>query len=331
MFGFVLPITLEQPLWNSGISCMSRFFGRRTYKEDMLAWGVSALAHVLVIAIVSNLFMHKRPVYSPGGEAGVEIVFEQDSARGGSNVQAGASELAGDVSAGDISSLAENVDAELAEMGEVTDLPVGAVSGQVTASVMRLNAGGAVGNSSSAQQFQSLGTMADGSAGSVASFFGVEAKGDSFVYVVDCSSSMMGKKLWAAKSELARSVATMDRRMKFFIIFYNTKHYAMGADGLVRASEQNKSLYFKWVDSVNSGGGTDPSSAMEVALSLRPDAIWLLSDGEFDEQVCEVIRNNNPRRKVQVNTIAFYSQSGQGVLKRIAFENEGKYRFVAGQ
>jgi len=170
-----------------------------------------------------------------------------------------------------------------------------------------------------------------GGGGGGASFFGLEARGRSFVYVVDYSGSMyeMGRaKLRAAKSELIRSISALRRNMKFFVFFYDHAFVAMPGGQMLQATEQNKRRIFAWVEGANGGGGTDPRGPMLSALELKPDAVWLLSDGLFHDMACDAIRAANPGAKVQIHTIAFFDNAGEGVLRRIAEENRGHYRFV---
>lgn len=174
----------------------------------------------------------------------------------------------------------------------------------------------------------SLSAGDGGAGGKGASFFGLEARGGKFVYVVDRSSSMRHNKLRDTKDELIRSVHSLTRTMEFFIIFYDSGFEPMAATGLVKANGPNKSRYLSWVEAMQCRGGTDPRQAMLMALSLKPDAIWLLSDGQFSPQACDVIRAANPNARVQIHTIAFHSERGQQVLQRIAEENGGHYRYV---
>src|SRR5262245_51423301 len=54
--------------------------------------------------------------------------------------------------------------------------------------------------------------------------FGLEAHGTKFVYVFDRSGSMSeyrGRPLKAAKDELIASLADLDERNQFYVIFYN--------------------------------------------------------------------------------------------------------------
>ena len=103
----------------------------------------------------------------------------------------------------------------------------------------------------------------------------------------------------------------------------------MPATDLVRATEGSKRKHFTWVSGVTADGGTNPTSAMKLALSFKPDVIWLLSDGIFNKIVADIISKANPGRKVQIHTLAFYSREGEQILQRIAESNRGRYRFVS--
>ena len=164
--------------------------------------------------------------------------------------------------------------------------------------------------------------------GGTTSFFGLKARGSKFIYVVDCSGSMNGRKLLAAKAELYRSINAYKVSMKFYIFFYNSKPIAMPGGELVSAADSNKRKAFNWVEHISAGGGTNPAPAILAALELKPDAIWLLSDGLFSQQACEVIQQANAKSRSQIHTIAFHDNNGEAQLKRIAQDNRGKYRFV---
>jgi len=80
----------------------------------------------------------------------------------------------------------------------------------------------------------------------------------------------------------------------------------------------------------DSGGGTDPSGALDIALRrLKPEAIFLMTDGVFDAASSgAVIAAGNPARKVEINTICFHDQMGEQICKQIAADNNGSYRYV---
>ena len=116
--------------------------------------------------------------------------------------------------------------------------------------------------------------------------------------------------------------------MQFYIIFYNSNPIAMPGGELVSATDANKRKAFNWVERISANSGTVPAPSILAALELKPDAIWLLSDGLFSQQACDVIQQANADSSVQIHTIAFHDNRGEAPLKRIARENRGKYRFV---
>ena len=75
---------------------------------------------------------------------------------------------------------------------------------------------------------------------------------------------------------------------------------------------------------IDPDGGTDPRPAMKQALSLRPDAVFLLSDGAFpDGTVDELTRLN--KHKVPIHCVDLTGGLAGDHLKRIALANDGQY------
>ena len=161
-----------------------------------------------------------------------------------------------------------------------------------------------------------------------AGFFGLTAGGTNFVYVIDRSGSMTGTRFATAIDELTRSVTALNENMNFYIIFYDSEFVTMNASKLVSASNANKKKHLQWAQSIAAQGGTDPTQAMLRAISLRPDSIWLLSDGQFDEAAVSEIKKSNSRG-IQIHTLAFGSNDGEKQLKEIAAQNGGKYRYIS--
>ncbi|MEJ7637121.1 MAG: hypothetical protein WKF75_03800 [Singulisphaera sp.] len=63
---------------------------------------------------------------------------------------------------------------------------------------------------------------------------------------------------------------------------------------------------------------------MALALALRPDAVFLLSDGEFPEGTVEAIARTN-RRKVPIHCVDLTGGEAGDQLSRIARESGGQY------
>src|SRR5262249_11831410 len=73
------------------------------------------------------------------------------------------------------------------------------------------------------------GEGSGGGAGSgSAAFFGVEASGTRFVYIVDISGSMQGEKLSTMKIELLESIDALLEHMHFMVCFFSTEAYPLG-------------------------------------------------------------------------------------------------------
>lgn len=153
-------------------------------------------------------------------------------------------------------------------------------------------------------------------------FFGIRAQGKTFLYVVDCSGSMGEKeRLARAKREIRRSVGELRFPQRFQIIFYNDQAFSMpGVPESVDLS--TKTHLSQWLETIDADGGTDPRSAMFQALAQKPDAIFLLSDGEFPKGVVEAIAKKNAA-KTPVHCVDLSGKSAD--LKRIAKDSGGDY------
>ncbi len=158
------------------------------------------------------------------------------------------------------------------------------------------------------------------------SFFGIRARGLFFVYVVDCSGSMIDDdRMPRATIELRRSVFALREPQRFEVIFYNSESIPMPGGPVPRsATLQAKNQLRSFLQLIDPDGGTDPRPAMKQALSLRPDAVFLLSDGAFpDDTVAELTRLN--KHKVPIHCVDLTGGLAGDHLKRIAEANGGKY------
>jgi hypothetical protein len=164
-------------------------------------------------------------------------------------------------------------------------------------------------------------------------FFGIGGYGQSFVYVVDCSGSMQEReKFDRARYELMHSLEQLGSDQRYFVIFFSDGAYPMDSDELVPATEEQRARTADWIRHLQPDGGTNPLPALLVALTLRPDAIYFLSDGKFDPATVTQMRIRNRkhrlRRQIPIHTIAFVDRSTEGLMRAIARNSGGKYRFV---
>jgi len=104
---------------------------------------------------------------------------------------------------------------------------------------------------------------------------------------------------------------------------------------LLDATGDNIDKALQWIANASLGANTSPYESIKFAANLEPNAIFLLTDGEFSDYTAPYLRDFNKKRaskgkaKVVVHTIGFFSQKHQMVLERIAKDSGGTYRFVA--
>jgi len=177
-------------------------------------------------------------------------------------------------------------------------------------------------------------------------FFGAKAKGRKFVYIVDRSRSMArltsvriegegtalyrGTYLRIAKRELLRSIRALEPGARFHVIFFADfgETLQMPGEKLEWATEENRARCAEWLRTVDYGTGTEPLDALKRALKLKPDAIFLLCDGEFDTSVVRDIAKFNRASGIPIHTLAFVDRKGEAVLQDLAAQNGGRYRYV---
>ena len=177
-----------------------------------------------------------------------------------------------------------------------------------------------------------------------ARFFGLYAKGTRFVYIIDCSGSMKGLRWGMAKKELVESIRQLPENMEFMVLLYNHDAWAMfnrrlDEVDLVPANEENKRRFLYWLAKQEPHGWTRPKVALAVALDRQPDAVFLLSDGELQDDSYQYLlqanvtaeRKDGSSRKIPVHTIALDLSFGARLLEQIAEQNSGIFTHITSQ
>jgi hypothetical protein len=187
-------------------------------------------------------------------------------------------------------------------------------------------------------------------AGRQASFFGTVAHGDAFVFILDVSGSMKGSRFERAREELSKSVAALREDQSFFVVLFSDRTRCMfdlpaGEAKTVPATDENIDRLQQWLAGITPDGGTDPREALRIGLAVRPSAVFLLSDGEFnsenastkrglrhgDSSVADMIekgRRRNRRRQVPIHGFAYENPSAAKTMEALATDTGGEYRFV---
>ncbi len=143
------------------------------------------------------------------------------------------------------------------------------------------------------------------------SFFGTGSEGKSFVFVLDCSLSMnhphdsdAKTRFRKMKLELANSLLHLRPDQEFFIIFFNHEAIPMPAERLVSAAPENQQYFLDWVEQVPAQGDTDPTAALLMALRMRPDVIYFLTDGCFSGPANDIVKSIQQSRTT-IHTFVF--------------------------
>jgi HEAT repeat protein len=162
-------------------------------------------------------------------------------------------------------------------------------------------------------------------------FFSIKAKAQSVVFVVDCSGSMAGRRFERACLELAISIIRLQPNQQFYVVFFNNRAIPMFNTSLPvnlqAASTSMKIKATQWMLTIIPGDGTEPEGALQIAAGLKPDVIFLLSDGEF-APLSPSLLEGLQQQKTIVNALAFEDPEGGKLLADIAAKTGGAYRFV---
>ena len=292
---------------------------RWEHRGVRLGWFVSAMLHAIALLLAAMIVVHR-----PGSPEGREpVTVELATLPSDSDTDKN------DVSSEQSPELAENVD--MPEL--VEDLTLPDVTDALDTDVSGLPGLDSLTGSGDTQGDDGLFT---GSGGAKANFFGVAARGTRFAYIVDVSASMRGARWDEARKALEQSIGDLPDYTSFTVVLFNSQAILPGSRSKPRwlsAKDEHRSEFRRWVRSVRTGGSTNPLPAFRLVLNMRPrpDAVYFLTDGEFNENAPDEIANLNRKGKpVVIHTIAFVTQDGAHLLRRIAEDSGGKYRFVPG-
>jgi hypothetical protein len=177
--------------------------------------------------------------------------------------------------------------------------------------------------------------------GDGASFFGLEAQGRRFAYIVDVSGSMNSltgdgeMTRWElTRAELLRSISGLDKNIEFFIVLYSSTPTSLfGNTKWIRADTKSKRLVGTGLFGITPAGGTKPIAAFSRVFSLdpEPDAIYFMTDGLVETNVPGLVRQMNRRKLIPIHCILFGelansndASAAKNMLSNIAKNSGGK-------
>lgn len=214
-----------------------------------------------------------------------------------------------------------DVQLETAEPAEEPQLPLGSPEITLAKSVVRTDD----------RNSTSEGT------GHGASFFGAYAPGSRFVYILDSSSSMDGERWQLARTKLLQSLRLLGSEREFFIVCFDHQTTLLFDTSPSKAEFQKADpatiqRVQRWLRYRTLGSSTMPAEALQFAISMKPDAIFLLSDGELRDHSLLMLRLINARRpkreRIPIHAVHLISPVGRATLEQIAEENGGTFTLV---
>ena len=151
------------------------------------------------------------------------------------------------------------------------------------------------------------------------------------------------------KHELKRSVSALPFSVRYQIIFFsNTAWFAgqprakaaasfsgstdphdLPTRPLVRATQSQKRKTMGYIDEATSGGGTNWRLPLKMAIKLKPDMIYFMTDGEIDSDngkvpvIEDVVDYNRKTSNSRINTICLMELKAYEKLQDLAGRTRG--------
>lgn len=280
---------------------------------------VSLLVHVIVLLIAALIQMHQPVAQLGSASSEVDFAVMTDTELS----EIAAEELTLEAPDADSASSALEMQAEL-DLGAL-EVDMSELSESMGDVSLQLGGG----------DLEGVGLGVGDSVGSGASFFGVEARGNRFAFVVDTSGSMVNDgRLQAMQQELVRSITGLFSSSDFFVAFFNSGASPLGDRGIVwaKATDSGKNWARAHILAATASGGTRPITGFQLVAQLEPlpDAVYFMTDGEFSEDEVEQIISAFGRRNIPIHCITFRSREGEGLMRRIAAATRGTYTHIEG-
>ncbi len=291
---------------------------------------VSAVAHVAVLILLAGIGLK---IHTPKDQVALSASATSTGEESIETFQIENSELTPETEVTEPTP--SETEYEISPVGELmaTDFSPDAPAAPPTAMVSAL-----ASSASSAAAAMSMKAMPT----KTMEFCGVEGGGNHFVYLVDSSGSM-GDGFDSARQALLQSVDLLTPDQRFYVVFFDAdSDYMRLADPNVDetrsvfATPENKAALKRWAMRISKDKGRAPYDALRFALKLKPDVIFLLSDGEFPQGIEDLLVEENvvtnlfgDSKPVSiVHTIAYFSEEGESRMRRIAKQSQGQYRYV---
>jgi len=180
-----------------------------------------------------------------------------------------------------------------------------------------------------------------GGLGPKSPFMGISGNAKQIVYICDATGTMLGLKFELLKQQLAKAIDILRPVQSFNVVFFkggNTDAEWAKAiyNKLTQATPMNKQKAFKEINETSVlGNGTNPIPALKQAFAQKPQLIYFLTDGEFNnfasyDDVLNEVAKLNADKSVRINTILMMGEDDKAeeTLKKMAKDNGGVFKKV---
>jgi hypothetical protein len=175
-----------------------------------------------------------------------------------------------------------------------------------------------------------------GPTASLSLFGGPAATGRSFVFVIDRSASMGSDGLGVIQSaaeELESKLDSLTAEQTFQVVAYNQASAYFTGRELIPATAENQKKLASFVKNLAAYGETEHVRGLNAALRLKPEVIFLLTDGDPPLNGLDL---QTIREQAGSRTTIHCLQFGRGQpdaaqkqsFERLALENRGTYTYL---
>lgn len=172
-------------------------------------------------------------------------------------------------------------------------------------------------------------------------FIGISKNGKKIAFVIDASSSMGDGKMtpWSyVCGELVHSFRDLNESQFFQVVYYDEQSHRMQldeqSDSWISANEQTKKQVYQFLKQHKPSGRSNPILALEDALSMNPDVVFLLSEQKsvkLSSAEINKIKQAAGRHAVNVVEIGGGPESDpSSSLRQLAQATRGEYRWING-
>jgi uncharacterized protein with von Willebrand factor type A (vWA) domain len=155
------------------------------------------------------------------------------------------------------------------------------------------------------------------------------------LFLCDGTGTMVGLKFDLLKHELNATIGKFKPSTSFNVMLFADEKADAFDKALVAATPQNKKKLADYLSKASARGATKPLPGLQAAFAQKPEVIFFLSDGAFDnlvsyDEVIKTIDTLNKDRKVRVYTILFgeRDEKAEQTLRKIAADHGGVFKMV---